>query len=474
MNGFGARMAAVVLLAAVTLPAQMDRLELGLRLRTFERELAAAAPGPRRDAALRQLERAVQAFFGLDLPAVAAAIEDARDALAGREPDPAERWARSLRLRLDDRLVDLRQGSGPATLAVGFADEAAERPADAVVRVWLGGPGAAVELAQLPVPDPLPAAVTLASPADAAAGDRELGWEIRAGGRVLVSRRLGLSLVADRDARLRRLGEQAGTADQAVLEGATLRSLHRTLLQMTRSRAEETVLPGARLLAEAEALVAALDAGERHYGPARPGQFWLRVPGRAANHSVRLLVPPRAGDAPDGPKPLVLALHGMGGSENLFFDGYGDGAIVGLCQTRGWYLCAPRLGFGVPDLPDLIDALTARYPIDRTRVVMVGHSMGAAAAIGAAGAAPGRYAAVAALGGGGAARPGAELGSLPFFVAAGERDFGLPGARALARRLEAASAPATFREYPGVEHLAIVQMALPDVFVFFDRCLAGR
>ncbi len=32
---------------------------------------------------------------------------------------------------------------------------------------------------------------------------------------------------------------------------------------------------------------------------------------------------------------------------------------------------------------------------------------------------------------------------------------------------------ADFREYPEIEHLAIVQVALSDVFKFFDRTAAG-
>jgi acetyl esterase/lipase len=87
--------------------------------------------------------------------------------------------------------------------------------------------------------------------------------------------------------------------------------------------------------------------------------------------------------------------------------------------------------------------------------------------------APQRFRAVAPLGGGGTAR-GTGLASLPFLVGVGTRDFALQGARGLHERLTALGAPSTLREYPDVEHLAIVQVALPDVFAFFERSLEAQ
>ena len=52
------------------------------------------------------------------------------------------------------------------------------------------------------------------------------------------------------------------------------------------------------------------------------------------------------------------------------------------------------------------------------------------------------------------------------------KDFALAGANGLHRALQAAGASSDFREYSGVEHLAIVQLALADVFRFFDQVLA--
>ena len=123
-------------------------------------------------------------------------------------------------------------------------------------------------------------------------------------------------------------------------------------------------------------------------------------------------------------------MHGAGGSENLFFDGYGDGAIVDECRSRGWIVVSPRTdGFGLLPVKELVQALAKNYPIDRGRVFLVGHSMGALQVTAAVQAHPDFYAAVAALGGGGVAKPSDALKKLPYYVAAGSEDFALAGVR---------------------------------------------
>ena len=98
--------------------------------------------------------------------------------------------------------------------------------------------------------------------------------------------------------------------------------------------------------------------------------------------------------------------------------------------------------------------------------------MGAQLAIASTTQAPQLYRAVAALGGGGSARKSAGLEALPFYVGAGARDFGRGGAQQLHERLVRLGAKSTWHEFPDVEHLTIVQFALPEVFEFFAVELA--
>ena len=96
--------------------------------------------------------------------------------------------------------------------------------------------------------------------------------------------------------------------------------------------------------------------------------------------------------------------------------------------------------------------------------------MGAGQTAAASNLMPEKFAAVAALGGGAAIKTPVEaLKKLPFFVGAGSEDFGLRGAKALNESLQKAEVgKLIFREYADIEHLTIVQVALKDVFTFFD------
>ncbi|MEC9046411.1 MAG: prolyl oligopeptidase family serine peptidase, partial [Planctomycetota bacterium] len=307
-------------------------------------------------------------------------------------------------------------------------------------------------------------------------GDHALCWTISQGDEVFVDRQLSFGAAVDLEARLDAVRAAAASAKGLApksIESLTVGALWSLLRTTQRRTPYETELAGCALLAEAERLMAwmADPSGEQVYRSGRPGSFRVRVPVGGRAISCRLFVPD-VGDAPNvaaDPRPLVVALHGAGGSENLFFDGYGDGLCVALAKRRGWFVVAPRNGMGFVDCAALVDALAGRYAIDQEKVFMVGHSMGAMQAMSNASQAPGRYAAVAPIAGGGRVAASAALAEVPFFVSAGARDFGKGGAQRLHAALEAAGASARWRLYPSVEHLAVVQVALRDVFAFFDE-----
>jgi predicted esterase len=297
-------------------------------------------------------------------------------------------------------------------------------------------------------------------------GDHTLSVDVFVARNRLTTYTSGVSVVQDLSRRLDRLN---GMPAPSSLDGRTFRSLVTLLRRLADGWPPETIYPAARLLGEAEELAVSIAAGREYYGPQRTGQFWLSVPTGNTTTPVRLFVPDAA--KAGKPMPLVVALHGAGGSENLFFDAYGNGLVARLAQERGWMVVAPRAGWlfdAAPPAAAIVDELAKVYPIDKQRVFIVGHSMGAMQAVTLAQETPGRFAAIAVLGGGGAVEKPAVVKDLPVFIGCGKGDFLLGGARGLAEQLKKAGATRLiYKEYPGVEHMLVVQEALPEVFRFF-------
>jgi predicted peptidase len=148
-----------------------------------------------------------------------------------------------------------------------------------------------------------------------------------------------------------------------------------------------------------------------------------------------------------------------------------------LCQERGWLIVAPRLGLGFGlgntfDAEHLVQELGKRYPIDPKHVFLVGHSMGASMSVDAVQKAPGLFAALVTMGGGGRVRQADAFKTLPILVAVGDKDFALGTAKSLHKALIAGQAErAELKVYPDLEHLVIVREALVDAFKLYDSVI---
>jgi predicted esterase len=467
---------AAIALSFISAPpdASTVRYELGRRLRAFEVAFDSCVDPGCRKAVARHLQDATGAFFGLRLLEAGRSLDLARLRSGHEEIPQPLLWAASLAIEPSRRALSLGAKSLPLRIDC-FYEPQGRKPDGARMVLSLereGGEKAprkeiTVSLDSLPLETEVPLD-------GLGEGDHALVAKVLAGGARLDSQRIGISLLRDLEPRLdalrsglQKLGEGAGGS-----QVETVRGIVSFLGELASRPAVETDVPAARLLREAEEALGVISKGEPFYGSGRPGEYRMQLKVGRSVVPARVLVPRHEGSSP---APLVLALHGMGGSENLFFDGYGHGAIVRLCAERGWLLAAPRSGLlgGVPVL-ELIDEIARLYPVDTRRVFLVGHSMGAMQSIRAASAAPERFAAVAVLGGASSPRDPAAFRDLPVFIGAGDRDFALGGARRLRSALEGAGArKVVLREYPDTEHLAIVQVALPDVFRIFDE-VSGR
>lgn len=296
-------------------------------------------------------------------------------------------------------------------------------------------------------------------------GDYDL--DCRAGDPREVAVKHTISVVYNLDERLEALTAQIAKLDPEGTSPlrATFDYRAKAFRSLQKNRTPETNVPVHALLVELEEWDAT--------GKAPFSYLTRRVVLTAGKRSLPCRVSV-AGKALGGQRrPLVIALHGAGGSENMFYESYGAGKAVELAERRGWTIVCPKvslfgLGLNVKEIIASLESLGVA--VDDRNVFVVGHSMGARTTMQLA-THPIPLRAIAALGGGGSTALSEANRGIKCFVAAGDRDLGLPSAKSLANALERAGTDVELRVYKNTEHMAIVQIALKDVFKHFDSAL---
>lgn len=195
----------------------------------------------------------------------------------------------------------------------------------------------------------------------------------------------------------------------------------------------------------------------------RAGDWWSRLPLGGVDSPIRVFIPEHL---PEGPAPLIIALHGMGGDENMFMDGYGAGAIKRLAEERGFVVVSPEASaMAYPTSFDaLVEAVSAWRAVDRERVFLVGHSMGAGIASSIARQRPQTVAGVALIAGAGSF-PGAGADMPRTLVVGAETDM-LVRAGMLQDAAQSArerGLPVESRTIANMGHTLVVGAALPEV-----------
>jgi poly(3-hydroxybutyrate) depolymerase/HEPN domain-containing protein len=246
-------------------------------------------------------------------------------------------------------------------------------------------------------------------------------------------------------------------------------------------------------LKAAEETLAALEAGRDPFA-GRTGDmkrhYLLEEAGEIMPY--RLYVPTKY----DGKTayPLIVALHGLGATEDSIFDAYGPDFLK-LAEQHGTIVAAP-LGYRVDgaygrplfaagaddalrrkvelsekDVFNVLALVKKGYKIDDSRIFLMGHSMGAIGTWYQGAKHPEIWAGLAPFSGLGDPATVARMKDIPEFVVHGDADPTVPvsASRAMVAEMEKLGVQHVYIEVPGGNHLNVVGPNFAAMFDFFDK-----
>jgi predicted esterase len=182
----------------------------------------------------------------------------------------------------------------------------------------------------------------------------------------------------------------------------------------------------------------------------------------------------------DGSKayPLIIALHGMGGDENSYFDQYLQGGFKVDAEKRGYLVACPKgrepasmyTGSAERDVMDVLDEVRRAYRIDADRIYLTGHSMGGYGTWSVAINHPEIFAALAPVAGGGNPAAMSKIAHIPQLVVHGDNDKTVPveRSRAMVEAAKKLGVEIKYIEIPGGDHITVAARTFKDVYDFFD------
>ncbi|MFN7017751.1 MAG: alpha/beta fold hydrolase [Fimbriimonadales bacterium] len=423
--------------------------------------------------ATRPLAAGLTAFFAGRYDDLARNLTLACYALrAETEPTPEMLYAGTLGVRLPRVLEKESLDKGETALRLRlFAFYDAEKPATSLQLRWkLTRWDDTKPIREGTLDHPAPGAEAIL-PVHATEGDYAVHFEIRQGEQILRQWKQTFSVIAHLSRRLEALHQAAEAhANADVIERTTVLNAHEVLRSVLKGENPETFYPLLRLLQFAERIASGWEAGKSAWHPA-PGDYWMATLYRERKIPFRLFIPKQF--QPDQPIPVVIALHGAGGNEHLFFEGYGLGITLKEAEKRGWAVIAPRAEMSLAHVGGALDAVQKLLPVDPKRIYLMGHSMGGAHSFAAIAQFPDRFRAVAIFAGAG--QPTQVAPELPILMTVGEQEMAMlkNNIESAYRRLQGLNLKTLdYKKYDGCDHLMIVREAMPDAFAFFDRAPA--
>jgi acetyl esterase/lipase len=325
---------------------------------------------------------------------------------------------------------------------------------------------------------------------DVADGGYQLAIDVLNGTTEIGTATLNIALRKGLDDTVARLESDAQRAPEAA-RAELLFPVDR-LRNVNRGRLELRTFDPDRDLAAAEAAATAVKAKKDPFG-GRTGDFKRHYLLGAAGEIMpyRMYVP--AAYNASKPFPLIVALHGLGGTEDSFFDGY-ESKLPALAEQHGYIVAAP-LGYRVDgsygwglgtapadpvtrrvqdlseqDVMQVLQQVRQHYKIDESRVYLMGHSMGGIGTWKLAAKYPDIWAAIGPISGSGAPATIERFQHIPEIVVHGDNDptVNVSGSRTMVEKMKALGVEVKYIEVPGGNHGNVVAPNIGAVLDFFD------
>jgi poly(3-hydroxybutyrate) depolymerase len=313
--------------------------------------------------------------------------------------------------------------------------------------------------------------------------------------RALGNAALGVALYKGIDERASRLENEARNAPEAW-RAEILYPVDR-MRNVNRGRVELRTLDVDKDFASAEAVLAAVKAHRDPFA-GRTGDFERHYTLDDAKEVIpfRMYVP--TAYTSSRAFPLIIALHGLGGTEDSFFEAYGR-KLPELAEQSGYIVAAPlgyrvdgQYGWGVGNPPadpkvqtlqrlseaDVMQVLAQAkrlYNVDPNRIYLMGHSMGAIGTWKLAAKYPDIWAALGPFSGRGEPATVERMRSIPQFVVHGDADptVNVAGSRTMVAAMKSLNVDVTYIEVPGGNHGDVVEPNFSGMFQFFDAHRKG-
>ena len=453
-----------ILLLAIVLPAQAQDAEMVLRTLvgytamsntrqlTPEQKAEVATLGQQAQSAARQGQFGEAMRHYLHGTAV----------MQGREWTPEAEFAAALQARVDDAIADPGQKL-QLTLTPLYK---ITRPVETKLKLTLNSTTTEIQVSSqtspIEIPVPLPPTLT---------GNHEITAEIAGQKKPVQIRIEALAPAANQlKARLEKVKEP--NAEYAL-------ELYKKAEQ---GEANPQKTDFKKLFAEANDLLDQSASGANPFAN-RTGDM-KRVYRSEVDQTLqpyRVYVPANYNKA--NPTPLVIALHGMGGSQDSFFDGYDNGVIKKEAEKHGFLMACPKgrgtasmyRGTAEKDVMDVLAQMQKEYNVDPKSIFLMGHSMGAYGTWSIAMAHPKVFAALGPISGGGDPAGVEKIKGIPQYIVHGDSDRTVNVSQS-GVMVEAGKKLGTKIEYIEVPKGGHVDIAIPNfapMFAFFNKLVPG-